>query len=79
MDFDKDAKDAVQNLSDAINSAVEQSFAVRIAIEKLRELGFEPNLMIKLEIGLEKIAETDEDFSQTAEDVNTLRRMKIKF
>jgi hypothetical protein len=88
MNLDQNAKDAVQNLSDAINSAVEKSFAVRDAIENLRELGLEPVLTLKLEIGLQEIGcveNGDEELSEgleldlTDEDVRTLQRMKIRF
>ena len=85
MNLDQKAKDAVQILSDAINSAVEKSFAVRDAIENLRELGFEPVLTLKLEIGLQKIGGETEEFAEdlaldlTDEDVRTLQRMKIRF
>ena len=82
MNLDQQAKDAVQNLSDSINSAVEKSFDVRDAIEYLRELGYEPVLTLRLEIGLQQIgAETDEilELDLTDEDVRTLQRMKISF
>jgi len=89
MNLDQQAKDAVQSLSDAINSAVEKSFAVRQSIENLRELGFEPILTLRLEIGLQETgvadiiadAETAEnpDLDLTDEDVRTLQRMKIRF
>jgi len=87
MNLDQKAKDAVQNLSDAINSAVEKSFAVRDAIENLRELGYEPVLTLKLEIGLQEMgaASAGEDFTGdlelrlTDDDVRTLQRMKIRF
>ncbi len=85
MNLDENAKGAVQSLGDAINAAVEQSFAVRAAIENLRELGFEPNLTLKLEIGLQEILEhfdgspEEIELDLTDEDVKTLRRMKIKF
>jgi len=85
MNLDQNAKDAVQSLSEAINSAVEKSFAVRDAIETLRELGFEPVLTLKLEIGLEKMNGNADGFaddlelSLTDEDVRTLQRMKIRF
>ncbi|HEY8558951.1 MAG TPA: hypothetical protein VIL74_01010 [Pyrinomonadaceae bacterium] len=84
MNLDQNAKDAVQSLSDAINSAVEKSLAVRDAIESLRELGFEPVLTLKLEIGLQEMGAA-EDFADdlelnlTDEDVRTLQRMKIRF
>jgi hypothetical protein len=86
MELDQNAKDAVRNLGDAINQAVEQSFSVRDAIEILRGLGFEPNLTLKLEIGLQEILgrRDGESFEETEldltdEDLRTLRRMKIKF
>lgn len=88
MNLDQNAKDAVQSLSDAINSAVEKSFAVRDAIETLRELGYESVLTLKLEIGLQEMnigadaeefpAETSE-LSLTDEDVRTLQKMKIRY
>ena len=85
MNLDQNAKDAVQSLSDAINSAVEKSFAVRDAIEYLRELGFEPVLTLKLEIGLQAMSGNADGFAEdleldlTDEDVRTLQRMKIRF
>jgi hypothetical protein len=86
MNLDENAKDAVQSLSDAINSAVEKSPAVRDAIESLRELGYEPVLTLKLEIGLQELANRETgEFAQlpeldlTDEDVRTLQRMKIRF
>ena len=85
MNLDQNAKNAVQNLSDTINSAVEKSFAVRDAVENLREMGYEPVLTLKLEIGLQKMEEDFDDYaaqtelSLTAEDVRTLQKMKIRF
>ena len=90
MNLDQNAKDAVQSLSDAINSAVEKSFAVRDAIETLRELGYESVLTLKLEIGLQEMRAAASDASDefpaenlelslTDEDVRTLQRMKIRF
>lgn len=88
MQLDETAKKAVQELGDAINAAVEKSERVIDAIEYLREIGYEPNLSLKLEIGLQEITlapdETQEfadnfDLELTAEDLKTLQRMKIKF
>ena len=82
MNLDQNAKDAVQNLSEAVNSAVEKSFAVRDAIETLRELGFECVLTLKLEIGLQDSFDgfaEDLELDLTDEDVRTLQRMKIRF
>ena len=85
MELNDEAKNAVRELGEAINSAVEKSSRVAEAIETLRELGYEPNLMLKLEIGLQEIGDASEDFPEgieldlTDEDVRTLRRMKIKF
>ena len=87
MQLDENAKLAVRELGDAINRAVEQSRRVSNAIENLREIGYEPNLNLKLEIGLQEIlldkqtGEVSEEakLDLTEEDVRTLRRMKIKF
>lgn len=83
MELGQDAKKGVRELGDAINGAVEKSKRVAAAIEYLRGIGYEPNLTLKLEIGLQEINE-DEDFSEeielelTDEDLRTLRRMKIR-
>ncbi len=87
MQLDENAKKAVRELGDAINRAVEKSGRVADAIENLREIGYEPNLSLKLEISLqqifinEQIGEISEqtELELTDEDVRTLRRMKIKF
>lgn len=84
MELHDEAKKAVRELGDAINSAVEKSLRVSEAIENLRELGYEPNLTLKLEIGLQEIGGEKDDFPEeieldlTDEDVRTLRRMKIR-
>lgn len=81
--MDRDAKltKALENLSRTINAAIENSADVREAVEALRELGFEPNLSMRLEIGLEALAERSEetefDLDLTDEDVQALKRMKI--
>ncbi len=85
MNLNDEAKKAVRELGEAINAAVEKSSRVAEAIETLREIGYEPNLMLKLEIGLQEIIDDAEEFPEeveldlTDEDVRTLRRMKIKF
>jgi uncharacterized protein (UPF0147 family) len=84
MELDHHAKKAVRELGDAINAAVEKSVRVSEAIENLREIGFEPNLTLKLEIGLQEITSDFGDFPEdielelTHEDVQALRRMKIR-
>lgn len=83
MNLDDNAKEAVRELGDAINSAIEKSARVAQAIEALRGLGYEPNLMLKLEIGLYKLVggqeeTTDVELDLTDEDLKTLRRMKIR-
>ncbi|MBA2494665.1 MAG: hypothetical protein H0V31_08220 [Acidobacteria bacterium] len=84
MELNQDAKKAIRNLGDAINAAVEKSLRVSQAIETLREIGYEPNLTLKLEIGLQEIGGEFEDFPEeielelTDEDLRTLRRMKIR-
>lgn len=85
MELDQTAKQAVRELGEAINAAVEKSLRVAEAIENLRELGYEPNLTLKLEIGLQAIGDgfgnstEDIELDLTDEDLRTLRRMKIKF
>ena len=84
MELDDKTKEAVRELGDAINAAVEKSERVAEAIKHLREIGFEPNLTLKLEIGLQEINENQDDLHDdvelelTDEDLHTLRRMKIK-
>ena len=85
MKLDQTAKRAVRELGDAINAAVEKSVRVAEAIEALREIGYEPNLTLKLEIGLmDTGADGSEDFPEeieldlTDEDLRTLQRMKIR-
>lgn len=85
MKLDKNAKQAVRELGDAVNQAVEKSARVSEAIEILRQTGYEPNLTLKLEIGLMEITGDASDFPEeieldlTDEDVRALRRMKIRF
>ena len=84
MKLDKNAKQAVRELGDAINQAVEKSVRVADAIENLRGLGYEPNLTLKLEIGLQQVGGGFDDSPEeielrlTDEDVRALRRMKIR-
>ena len=84
MELSDEAKKAVRELGEAINSAVEKSSRVAEAIETLREIGYEPSLMLKLEIGLQPTGGAPEDFPEdiafdfTDEDLRTLRRMKIR-
>jgi hypothetical protein len=84
MELDENAKQAVRELGDAINSAIEESERVVLAIDSLRELGYEPNLSLKLEIGLLEITRSNDDETEnvelelTDEDLRTLRSMKIR-
>ena len=84
MEINDDAKEIVQRLGEAINSAVERSHEVAEAIESLREAGYEMELTLRLEIGLREFGrDEDEDESVrlelTDEDRRTLRGMKIRF
>lgn len=86
MELDQEGKKAIRKLCKAINEAVEKDLSVNKAIENLRGIGYEPQLNIKLEIGLKENdlpyfdeAGEEPDFNLTDEDVRTLRRMKIKF
>ena len=86
MEINDEAKEIVQELGAAINSAVENSTEVAAAIERLREAGYEMELTLRLEIGLREHtgeeAEDEEDSMRlelTDEDRRTLRSMKIRF
>jgi len=84
LEINDDAKEIVQRLGEAINSAVERSHEVAEAIESLREAGYEMELTLRLEIGLREFGrDEDEDESVrlelTDEDRRTLRGMKIRF
>lgn len=84
MELDEPAKEIVKEIGTAINSAVEQSTDVASAIERLRDAGFDLELTIRLEIGLrERTGSSDEEsdafgLDLTDDDVQTLRRMKIR-
>ena len=85
MNLDEEAKKAVQELGEAINSAIEKSPKVIDAIQHLREIGYEPNLTLRLEIGLLELMERFQkneleeiELELTDEDLKTLHRMKIK-
>jgi hypothetical protein len=86
LEINDEAKEIVQELGSAINSAVENSSEVASAIERLREAGYEMELTLRLEIGLREHAsddgQEDEDSARlelTDEDRRTLRSMKIRF
>ncbi len=90
MELNDEAKQAVSALGEAINAAVEKSARVAEAIDNLRELGYEPNLTLKLDIGLQQIGGDAEEVDPieelpenveldlTEDDLKTLRRMKIR-
>ena len=82
MEIDDEAKEIVQILGAAINSAVENSAQVAEAIERLREAGYKLDLTLRLEIALRP---SEDDFDEenvmlelTDEDMRTLKRMKIR-
>ena len=84
MEINDEAKEIVQELGAAINSAVERSPEVAEAIERLREAGYELELTLRLEIGLrehedEPRGEAPSGLELTDEDRRTLRSMKIRF
>jgi hypothetical protein len=89
VEINDEAKQIVQELGAAINSAVGSSKEVADAIARLRSVGYEMELTLRLEIGLRKHSDSDdieselEDsdgtfFELTDEDRRTLRRMKIR-
>lgn len=67
MELNDEAKEAARELGEAINSAISESFRVAQAIDRLREIGYEPNLTLKLEIGLHEM-EIDQDDADDADD-----------
>ena len=84
MDINEEAKEIVQELGTAINSAVEKSSEVAEAIERLREAGYDMELTLRLEIALrqhsldEEMETQDGALELTDEDMRTLRSMKIR-
>ena len=82
MDINDEAKQIVQELGTAINSAVEKSPQVAEAIARLREAGFEMELTLRLEIALrnndQEADSQDTTLELTDDDLRTLRRMKIR-
>ena len=85
MNLNEAEKKATRELGEAINRAVAESVRVAEAIENLRDLGYEADLTLKLEIGLREIQSADADefpeeieFDLTDDDRRTLRRMKIR-
>jgi hypothetical protein len=84
LEINDEAKQIVQDLGTAINSAVEKSALVADAIQRLREAGYEMELTLRLEIGLrernsdEETAHEEAALELTDEDMRTLRRMKIR-
>jgi hypothetical protein len=84
VDINDEAKQIVEELGAAINSAVEKSSEVAVAIGRLRDMGYELELTLRLEIGLRQLDREDgaehEDVTLelTDDDMRTLRRMKIR-
>ncbi|MEP6924339.1 MAG: hypothetical protein ABI954_07725 [Pyrinomonadaceae bacterium] len=90
MELNEEAQEVVRELGAAINGAIENSPRVAAAIDNLREVGYELQLTLKLEIGLREIGaeegteaetwkpEKDLRLELTDEDLRTLRRMKIR-
>ena len=83
MDINDEAKQIVEELGAAINSAVEKSSEVADAIGRLRDVGYELELTLRLEIGLRQLdGQEDGDegvtLDLTDDDMRTLRRMKIR-
>lgn len=82
MELNDRAKSASRELGDALNAALESSIRVRDAIDRLREIGFEPNLTLRLELSRTRPASSDDggfELELSDEDLRTLQRMKILF
>jgi hypothetical protein len=65
LELSPEAQEVVRELGSAINAAIEKSQRVAAAIENLREVGYELQLTLKLEIGLRELVE-GYDFDQEA-------------
>lgn len=83
MEINDEAKQIVEELGAAINTAVEQSSEVSEAIGRLRDVGYELELTLRLEIGLRQLDRQEEGSEEvmlelTDDDMRTLRRMKIR-
>lgn len=85
VDINDEAKQIVEELGAAINSAVEKSSEVALAIGRLRDVGYELELTLRLEIGLRQLDEPEDGarggdvtLELTDDDMRTLRRMKIR-
>ncbi|HEX8746860.1 MAG TPA: hypothetical protein VF717_06645 [Pyrinomonadaceae bacterium] len=83
MDINDEAKQIVEELGAAINAAVEKSSEVALAIGRLRDVGYELELTLRLEIGLRRVDRQMEASDEvllelTDDDMRTLRRMKIR-
>lgn len=84
MTRDGEKNRAVREVGDAINAAIEQSPIVAEALERLRRMGLEADLNVRLEIGLRELQSEESDppeaieLELTEEDVKVLRRMKIR-
>lgn len=82
MELDERAKNASRELGDALNAALESSVLVKDAIDRLREIGFEPNLTLRLDLSRTRPNGTDDGgfgLELSDEDLKTLQRMKISF
>ena len=86
MDINDEGKEGVQDLCTAINEAIRDSSLVAIAIERLREAGYEMELTLKLEIAVRPLDEEMEAESSNSQatlelsddDMKTLRSMRIR-
>ncbi len=80
MELSDKAKKASQELSEAVNSAAEQSEWVKSAIRQLREIGYEPRLTVQLVLSQVRTAEEETEVFEdgfTDADRTALRRMLI--
>ena len=84
LELSDEAKQIVQDLGAAINTAVENSSRVAETIQRLRDAGYEMELTLRLEIGLRPQARATEEIEDgaaldwTDDDKRALRRMKIR-
>jgi len=84
LDINDETKRIVQELGSAINAAVAKSSEVALAIDRLRDEGYELELTLKMEIGLRQTSDSESSevemstLDLTPDDLRTLRQMKIR-
>ena len=88
--MNKKVKNLIQKLGEAIHESVSESEDIAGVVKNIREQGFDVLLMLEATIGLNEVAEDDEDSEATLEaaddaaegpftanDLNVLKSLRI--